>query len=114
MVHPQLERMRPAQRRALHILDTQHGPLTPELPAVHSTAEIHQIELTARTRARQLLDQPMREWLEHLEQTQQATAAEALGLTAPEPREADEVDTDELHLAVSIAELILSAPIEPA
>lgn len=114
-MHPQIDRMRPAQARALHILDTKHGTLTPDLPAVTSVLERSDMELAARQRARALLDQPTREWLERLEQEQSAAAAEALGLGSTEPRQADEVDTTELHLALSIAEQIRTAPIvEPA
>lgn len=111
-MHPQIERMRPAHTRALHILDTEHGPLEPELPVVTSLTERTDLELAARQRARALLDQPTREWLERLEQQQRGRAAELLGLNATEPRDADEVDVTELHLALTIAERIRTAEIQ--
>lgn len=110
-MHPQIERMRPAHARALHILDTEHGQLDPNLPAIASVTERTDLELAARQRARALLDQPTREWLERLEQLQRGRAAEQLGLNATEPRDADEVDVTELHLALTLAERIRSAPI---
>lgn len=111
-MHPQIERMRPAQTRALHILDTEHGALKPELPALTNVTERTDLELAARQRARVLLDQPTREWLERLEQQQQGRAAALIGLNATAPREADEVDVTELHLALTIAERLRTAQIQ--
>lgn len=84
-MHPALERMRPAQNRALLLLDVHFGPLdTAGWPAFQPGPERDSKELALRTKARELLDDEMRAWLEHLEQAQKDEALAELADAAPD------------------------------
>jgi hypothetical protein len=99
-MHPALRRMRPAQDRALHLLDTEHGPLE-DTTVIEDRAAV---ELAARTHARTLLTDEMRLWLEHVEQAQQSQMLATLGIDTAEPEPVDEPDdTAELHRLLTIA-----------
>lgn len=108
-----LDRMRPAQERARLILDIERGDLRVEAPAVSTETDRARLELAARTLARNLLDQPTREYLLALERAQASSGLEELGLAG----DIDDVDPPDepetigrLHHAVTIARLVQTTP----
>lgn len=108
MSHPGLDKMRPAQARALHLLDTEHGPATVDTPTPTSWAHRDSLELAYRRGARTLLDQDTRVWLEWVEQKH---TLDAYGIepTTPEPPAPDRLN--ELHQLVTLAANMMTAEI---
>src|SRR5690606_15301458 len=83
-MHPALERMRPAQNRALLLLNVHFGPLdTAGWPAFPPGPERDSMERSLRAEARELLDDEMRAWLEHLERAQNGAALAKLADAVP-------------------------------
>lgn len=131
-MHPELAKLRQPNRgaraleRARQILDTHRGPLNLDLPTITSVEQRDDLELAARSQARQILtSHEVRETLAHLEHDQRTTAAQALGLTAdttnPPTAEHDEATAalvdellDELHRAATLVPLIQHAAITHA
>ena len=107
-MHPGLKRMRPAQARALHLLDAEHGAITVDTPPPTSWADRDSLELAYRTGARELLDQPTRVWLEWVEQ-KQTLAAYGLAPLTPEPVQPDTLAT--LHQLVTLAANMMTVEI---
>lgn len=108
MSHPGLDKMRPAQARALHLLDTEYGPTTVETPTPTSWAHRDSLELAYRRGARTLLDQDTRVWLEWVQQ-KHTLAAYGLEPTTPEPPAPDRLN--ELHQLVTLAANMMTAEI---
>lgn len=95
-MHPALDRMRPAQDRALHLLNLELGALdTDGWPSFPYGAQRDNMELAAREKARLLLeDHDMRVWLAHIEAEQKTAALQALADTAPDLAGLVEPSTD--------------------
>lgn len=110
-MHPGLKRMRPAQTRALHLLNVEHGALTVDTPTPTSWADRDALELAYRTGARELLAQDARAWLEWVEH-KHTLAAYGLEPLTPEPVRPDTLAT--LHqLATLAANMMTAEIIEP-
>lgn len=107
-MHPGLTRMRPAQARALHLLDAEHGALTVDTPTPTSWADRDALELAYRTGARELLDQDARAWLEWVEHKHTLAAYGHAPLT-PEPAQPDTLAT--LHQLLTLAANMMTAEI---
>ena len=101
MTHPALERMRPAQARAKHLLDLTRGPhLLEDPPNPDAYAERRALEHAYRLGARELLDDNTRVWLEWIEQR---ATLNAYGHEPVSEEPAQPAKLDELHQLVTLA-----------